>query len=213
MWFARSTDSTLVKATPNAGGTCPNCAEEVIARCGQLISWHWAHLPTSAYAPGGGGPESCWHAWYKSQFPEAWREQSHGHHRADIRTPNGLTIEVQSGPLKQSQVRAREAAWDHLIWFYYAIPELTDDDEEPDAVPGGRGERWPDRDKPSFWFSHKPAEVLFWWRRPRSDALWSRAPVILDIGFDRCLRVKTWPTDTGPGSAERISGQSRAARP
>ena len=32
-----------IKATPNAKAVCEHCNDEVIAKCGDVISWHWAH--------------------------------------------------------------------------------------------------------------------------------------------------------------------------
>ena len=57
---------------PKGKGSCPVCSEEVIAKCGSVNVWHWAHK-TSTDCPGA-KLETYWHRQMKEKFPEDQRE-------------------------------------------------------------------------------------------------------------------------------------------
>ena len=49
-----------VRATPGGCATCPMCGGKVIAKCGDIMSWHWAHEASDCDTWSEG--ESDWHA-------------------------------------------------------------------------------------------------------------------------------------------------------
>lgn len=64
-----------VKVLPEKGKTalCPECEKEVIAKCGNINTWHWSHknLLDCKYFERN---ETEWHRNWKSRFPEINRE-------------------------------------------------------------------------------------------------------------------------------------------
>jgi len=92
----------------------------MIAKCGPRILHHWAHA----------GRRNCdtwweneteWHRAWKNLFPEFCREISHiapdGEiHRADIKTPTGIVIEVQHSAMTDAERQSREAFYNNLVW-------------------------------------------------------------------------------------------------
>lgn len=78
------TDSGRIEASPGMRGKCPVCGSGVIAKCGDLNIWHWAHSDkTNA----------------RSSF---------GKHRADVRNASGWIFEFQRSPLTPGDVIERE---------------------------------------------------------------------------------------------------------
>src|SRR5689334_3526795 len=80
-------------------GSCPACGKAMIAKCGQIRVWHWAHR----------GIRSCdhwweieaeWHRAWKNPFPREWQEivqwSTEGEkHIVDVKTAPGVTLEFQ----------------------------------------------------------------------------------------------------------------------
>jgi hypothetical protein len=85
----------------------------VVAKCGSLVAWHWAHLELDCDP--WHEPESDWHRTWKSSFPEDWQEIVCGEHRADIKTPE-LVIEFQKSHLPLPELKAREAFYRRMVW-------------------------------------------------------------------------------------------------
>ena len=62
MYYA-DVDGGRKTATPGSRGTCPGCGSEVLAKCGEIKSWHWAHAADAQCDPWHHG-ETDWHlAW------------------------------------------------------------------------------------------------------------------------------------------------------
>lgn len=56
----------LLSAKPGGRARCPHCGGDMIAHCGTLVSWHWAHVANECdpwYEP-----ESDWHRSKKLSF-------------------------------------------------------------------------------------------------------------------------------------------------
>lgn len=101
-------------------GNCPNCGAATIAKCGPRILHHWAHAGRKNCDPWWEN-ETEWHRAWKNLFPEACREISHvapdGEiHRADIKTPTGIVIEVQHSAMTDAERIAREQFYGNLVW-------------------------------------------------------------------------------------------------
>lgn len=104
-------------ASPNAIGTCPSCGAGLIAKCGNIVSWHWAHKSRDCDL--WSEPESEWHVNWKKQFPIAWQERTMGPHRADVGTANGV-IEFQRSPISADEIQEREQFYGSMIWVVSA---------------------------------------------------------------------------------------------
>lgn len=92
----------------------------MIAKCGPRILHHWAHLSRRDCDPWWEN-ETPWHREWKNLFPEDCREISHvapdGEiHRADIKTPTGIVIEVQHSAMTDAERMSREAFYGNLVW-------------------------------------------------------------------------------------------------
>lgn len=113
-------NNNRVEAFFGGRGLCPTCGSEMIAKCGPRILHHWAH-----YRPKGCDPwwenETPWHRDWKNLFPLECREVSHiAHdgeiHRADIKTPTGIVIEVQHSSMTDAEKTSREEFYGNLVW-------------------------------------------------------------------------------------------------
>jgi competence CoiA-like predicted nuclease len=81
---------------------------------------HWAHAGQRDCDPWWEN-ETSWHRGWKSLFPQEWREISHiapdGEvHRADIKTPTGIVIEVQHSAMTDAERISRENFYGNLVW-------------------------------------------------------------------------------------------------
>lgn len=111
------------KSIPVKGtqGTCPICNALMVAKCGPRVMHHWAHKSQRNCDPWWEN-ETAWHREWKSNFPETCREVSHTApdgevHRADIKTPTGIVIEVQHSTMTDSERESRETFYRNLIWI------------------------------------------------------------------------------------------------
>lgn len=125
------------RATQGArGASCPSCGAPVIAKCGSVVTWHWAH-EAHAECPWAG--ETEWHREWKSDVadahPAATVEFIDGDHRADVLL-DGLAFEFQSKGLDGDDVLAREEHWGRVVWVvntlkakitYKATPGVGED--------------------------------------------------------------------------------------
>ena len=63
---------------PESGlvGECTGCGSPVLARCGDVRVWHWAHKGRRRGHPWWEN-ETEWHRRWKGHFPEDWQEVTH----------------------------------------------------------------------------------------------------------------------------------------
>jgi hypothetical protein len=102
-----------VEATPNQKASCPCCGGEVLAKCGEVVTWHWAHK--SRDCDPWSEPESEWHREWKSLFPREMQEVVIGPHRADVLSPRGV-IELQHSSISAAEIRKREQFYEKMVW-------------------------------------------------------------------------------------------------
>jgi competence CoiA-like predicted nuclease len=161
-----------VKARPEQRGTCPNCNHEVIAKCGEINIWHWAHLP-SVECDSWAECESAWHLLWKSYFPPEFVEvpiiKGGKRHVADIRTRSGLIIELQASSLSVEEIREREQFYTNMLWVF--------DVNEP-----MRDGRLKIRDKGEY--------QTFRWYNPRKHIAYTTKPRWLDLGDGSLFKLK-----------------------
>lgn len=119
MRFAIQNDSRI-EATPRARGTCPGCKGELVAKCGTIKVWHWAHKGRLHCDPWWEN-ETQWHRDWKNAFPVDWqevpaRDQNGETHIADVKTPHGMVVEFQHSSLSVDEARKRTAFYGNIIW-------------------------------------------------------------------------------------------------
>jgi len=108
------------EAQPELLGQCPSCGHPMVAKCGEVKIWHWAHQGKRSCDPWWEN-ETEWHRKWKAQFPDAWQEVVHRandgtKHIADVKTDRGWVIEFQHSYLKPEERRSREDFYPKLIW-------------------------------------------------------------------------------------------------
>jgi competence protein CoiA len=114
-------DNERCEAFGRGRGTCPLCSAVMIAKCGPRIMHHWAHTGSRNCDPWWEN-ETSWHREWKNLFPEDCREISHTApdgeiHRADIKTPTGIVIEVQHSSMTDAERFSRESFYRNLVWI------------------------------------------------------------------------------------------------
>ena len=108
------------ESQPNLSGECPACRGPVVAKCGEVRVWHWAHKGRLHCDPWKEN-ETPWHRAWKNEFPADWQEIVHSaddgeRHIADVETAGGWVIEFQHSYIKPEERRSREAFYRKLIW-------------------------------------------------------------------------------------------------
>ena len=151
-------------ATPRARGECPLCGATLIAKCGQLVTWHWAHQADAECDPWT-EPESEWHRGFKALFERAgYRiEVVIGPHRADVVSPAGHIIELQYDYQSADKIAAREEFYGpDMAWIYRC--------------------HWDARLSPA-------RHAGFHWQHPAPSMLVHQRPLIWELGTD-LIRVR-----------------------
>jgi competence protein CoiA len=113
-------NNNRIEAFSGGRGLCPICGSEMIAKCGPRVMHHWAHHRPKDCDPWWEN-ETPWHREWKNLFPLECREVSHvtddGEvHRADIKTPTGIIIEIQHSPMTDYERQSREEFYKNLVW-------------------------------------------------------------------------------------------------
>lgn len=105
-----------VEANPKQKANCEICNGELIAKCGEIKIWHWAHK-SKIECDDWWEPESEWHRNWKNEFPKEQQEVRIGKHRADVKTRTGRVIEFQASSISPKRVREREKFYGSMIWL------------------------------------------------------------------------------------------------
>jgi hypothetical protein len=117
--------SERVAPFPKGKGICNICGSETLAKCGQKKMWHWAHKSKKDCDPWWEN-ETEWHRNWKEKFPAAFREIVHSDeatgekHRADIKSDNGIILEIQNSPISLEELKSRETFYKNMIWIVNA---------------------------------------------------------------------------------------------
>lgn len=109
-----------IEAFKGGRGTCPICGAVTIAKCGPKLMNHWAHYRIRDCDPWWEN-ETQWHRDWKNNFPLECREVSHSAldgeiHRADVKTPTGIIVELQHSPMSDKERVSREEFYKNLVW-------------------------------------------------------------------------------------------------
>lgn len=109
-------DNQRIKAVPKGKSTCPICKERMIAKCGEINIWHWSHKIKSN-CDNWWEPESLWHINWKQNFSVEQQEVIIGNHIADIKTKDGIVIELQNSSLSSLKIKEREEHYKNMLWI------------------------------------------------------------------------------------------------
>jgi len=122
MIFALDALDRRVPPTKGERGRCPQCRRPVHAKCGEKKIHHWAHERGQNDCDPWAEGETQWHRDWQMRAPSDWCEVVMGAHRADIRRPDGLVIELQHSYITQEEVREREAFYGNMWWVFDTQP-------------------------------------------------------------------------------------------
>ena len=116
-----SIDGARSEPFPKTHGICPHCRGIVIAKCGKLRVWHWAHK-SKRHCDRWWEPETEWHRLWKNRFPVEWQEQGRRDengelHIADVLTPHGLVVEFQHSAIEREEVEIRTNFHKSICWI------------------------------------------------------------------------------------------------
>jgi hypothetical protein len=107
---------------PKQKGICCLCGSPTSSKCGNVKVWHWGHKSSKKCDPWWEN-ETAWHRLWKSYFNKDNQEVIHfdentgEKHIADIKTNNGMVIEIQNSPISEDELRAREKFYGKMIWI------------------------------------------------------------------------------------------------
>jgi len=158
------------EAQPGLHGICPECGGEVLARCGDINIWHWAHVSGEDCDSWSEG-ETEWHRDWKNIFAAECQEvtikRHYGNlidgfttvtHRADVYFKNTV-IEFQNSPIDSDTIKKREEFYGKMIWVINA--ETIYD---------------------HFYIKEKDDYYTFKWSWVRKAWLSAKKPIIMDFG-------------------------------
>lgn len=171
------------QAKPKLNGICPSCGSDMVAKCGRVRVWHWAHKGMPPCDPWWES-ETEWHRRWKDCFPTEWQEVVHEdrhtgeRHIADVRNPLGLVIEFQHSPIKPEERLARESFYGELVWVVDGLRGGLDESYFNMGLSG------PIQDDPL-------AYQINWYGRSRLLHNWADAGarVYLDFGKEHLWRL------------------------
>lgn len=114
-------DGRRVEPAPKLNANCSFCGSAVVAKCGKVRVWHWAHK-TTKHCDHWWEPEKEWHREWKNLFPIDWQEQGRRDengelHIADVLTPQGLALEFQHSAISRDEVEIRTAFHGNICWI------------------------------------------------------------------------------------------------
>jgi hypothetical protein len=99
-------DGVKQEPAPKLKGVCCNCGAIMQSKCGTRKVWHWAHV-TLQHCDSWWESETEWHRLWKGYFPCQNQEVIHfddatgEKHIADVKTNNGMVIEIQNSPIRE----------------------------------------------------------------------------------------------------------------
>lgn len=154
--------------TPKTKSKCPCCQTLVIAKCGTKKVHHWAHK-SKIECDHWWDNETDWHRLWKASVIKEYQEIIVGNHRADIKLPSGMVIELQNSRLTDEETLEREVFYDKMIWVF-------------------NGDKFKDNFKFHLKEDGDPDWCAFYWHRHKSWIANCQKPVWIDLG-DKVLMV------------------------
>ena len=118
-----------IEATKGGKGECPSCESELVAKCGEIVIHHWAHIKKCD--DHWWENETEWHRNWKNEFPDEWQEIIHydeggERHIADVKTSEDWVIEFQHSAISKEERNSRDSFYNKLIWIVDGMRRKTD---------------------------------------------------------------------------------------
>lgn len=115
---------------PRGRAACPLCSAAVVAKCGRIVVWHWAHESKTDCDPWAETP-GPWHRQWQESVSLGQREVVIGAHRADIVSPSGYVIELQDSVISPDEIAEREhyyaAHTPGMVWVFNVAEAFKSD--------------------------------------------------------------------------------------
>lgn len=194
-------------ASPKSKAVCDFCGKSVIAKCGKIKTWHWAHKSIDAcdtwYEP-----ETEWHLNWKLVFGKEYSEviliKDGEKHIADIKTNNGYVIEVQNSKLPIEKMEARERFYGRKM--FWVINGIKFKDNFKIFTPGALHDNLYDEYSPEleyfskmhgFTLNYRPTQetiidLLFDWKYSHSVWRASNRKIYIDFGTDKLYLITSF---------------------
>lgn len=183
MMYATTSLKAHAKAEPGTVGTCSLCKSAVKAKCGKIVSWHWAHEARED-CDAWSEPMTQWHLDWQETRPSEFREVVMGNHRADLVAADGTVVELQHSSIAPDEISDREAHYGRMIWIF----DIRDAFDQGRFCPRFRETHW-----------------TFRWLHPRKTVATCTKSVFLDIGENRLFWLnKMHPEAPCGGSGQMI---------
>ncbi len=182
-------DGDRREAAPGLTGACPIDSHPIVARCGDLRTWHWAHKGSPSCDPWWEN-ETEWHRNWKERFPREWQEVIHQteqgeKHIADVKTDREWIIEFQHSHIQPEERRSRDVFYKKLIWVVDGTRRKRDEKQFSNSWAQGT----PIGGNPNIRRTH-PGEC-----RLLKEWSTSPSPIFLDFGEQAPLY---WILSKGP---------------
>jgi len=109
-------EAQRMMAAPGLIGKCQLCGNKMIAKCGDIRVWHWAHeanISNCTYKP-----MTQWHYDWQNRFDVELREIRRGNNTvSDILRSDGMvSIEFQNSPFDFQYIQKKEANTPAVLW-------------------------------------------------------------------------------------------------
>lgn len=126
------------EAQPGLSGACIGCGHEMVAKCGEIKVWHWAHRGKKPCDPWKEN-ETDWHRAWNGNFAKENQECIHyaddgEKHIADVKTDLGWVLEFQHSHIHPDERRARTAFYKKLVWVVNGLRRKKDKEQFFDSI-------------------------------------------------------------------------------
>jgi competence protein CoiA len=174
MMYATTQDGDRIEAEPRIPAACPSCASPVVAKCGEVVRWHWAHRARED-CDSWAEPDSSWHRTWQECVPSFRREVVMGPHRADVVTASGWVVELQHSAISPAEIAERERFYGaRMVWVFDASEAWHDQRLYLCKTRDQDGKKY----------------VTFRWKHPRKTIALCNRRVLLDTGTGQLLSVR-----------------------
>lgn len=167
---------------------CGCCKEQVLAKCGEIKIWHFAHEKKSQCEVALYGGMTKWHLEWQERFPEKCREITREYfgirHRADV-ICNNTVFECQKKMMPLEVMLERENFWRKAGYTFYWIFES----QKVDSY----GEPWFQILK-----TYNGDARSFKWRHAPEIAANISGNILIDIGNENFFSIKKFHRSSRP---------------
>lgn len=180
MYYAMDFFGRKIPPTKNAKATCPGCGFKVIAKCGYINAWHWAHAQNLSCSFN--KQETDWHLFWKSLFNSDFVEVKKGNHVYDVLLPNMDAFEFQNSSIKPEEIISRQNNGVTVNWIVNGM-SFSDNFKIRK------------RGKVFDFYKRKYINTnyeTFRWKWPRKTYKYMNMPILFDFGYNAFLLKRNY---------------------